>query len=141
MKNIVIDASVVLKLSSGQEETEVDLAKRLYSQIINGQVQAIAPRFILVEFVNIMIRKKGYSVKKTADLANDLAISGIDFRNLPLGIENVINIMEEYSLSAYDSLYILLAKQENCRLLTDDRKLLKLKDTLAVSLSEFFGVN
>lgn len=131
----------MLKLSSGQEEFDVDLARRLFSQIVNGRIYAIAPRFMIVEFVNIMIRKKGYPVEKTNKLAEDIASSGIDLRQLPSDASDLIDLMAEYNVSAYDGLYIQLAKQEKCPLLTDDRKLLKLKDNIAISLSEFLGLN
>lgn len=141
MKKVVVDTSIMLKLSSGQEELDVGLAKRLFSQIINGQIHAVAPRFMIVEFVNIMIRKKGYSVEKTNELAEDIAASGIDFRQLPPDASDLVNLMEKYNISAYDGLYVQLVKQERCQLLTDDRKLLKLKDNTAISLSEFLAIN
>ena len=64
---IVIDASVVLKWFDLADEEGRELARRVYSDIVEGKVKAAAPEFLMVEVVNILIRKKkvsGENLKK-----------------------------------------------------------------------------
>ena len=84
--------------------------------------------FLALEMLNILIRKR------KAD--PDLAVKGIEIvmaklstRNLDVG-KLVLwkKLMEKHGVSSYDSLYLQLAGELGCKVISADKKLTHLKE-------------
>ncbi|MEN8253692.1 MAG: type II toxin-antitoxin system VapC family toxin [Patescibacteria group bacterium] len=123
MKSIVIDASVALTwLLKEKDEYSV----QLYRLFKNEDYHAISPPFLVVEIINILIRKKKVEEELASELLNRL-YSVVSFSDSFSAIsqKDLLTIVHDYKFSAYDSLYILLAEQEDAALITLDKELLK----------------
>lgn len=142
MKNkIIIDANIILKLFSAANETQAELTRQLMKFSASGVIQVIAPIFLLIETINILSRKKKAGKKDIRIFIQNLPALGIFF--VELKEEDAIKIADlcvDYQISAYDAQYLFLALKENCRLLTVDKELLKIKD-VSIGLEDFFSGN
>lgn len=124
-KKIVLDASVVLKWFS--PEPAAELALQIYKSIKTHKLIAVAPIFLLVETMNILIRKKQVAPNLVRKALAKVSTCGIVFTDIsPAKMDELQQIVSNYKVSAYDGLYLWLAQQEECKLLTVDRELLKL---------------
>lgn len=136
MPKIVIDASVVLKWIPGHDEESVLEAREVYKMMTGDKLEIFAPTFLLIEVLNILTlkRKATYAlVKKSMELLSQGKIKFIDLvlSDLPQ-IEETVH---KYGLTAYDAIYLNLAKEKGCRLLTVDQDLLKIRN-LTVGINE-----
>lgn len=132
MPNIIIDASVVLKWF--YPESKAKLALEIYDAIKQGKLTVVAPNFLLVEVMNILIRKKHVESNLVRKTLNKIATCGIVFEDLiPEHMEELQKIVIAHKISAYDGLYLLSAKIHGYQLLTTDQELLKLpKNTIGL---------
>lgn len=120
---MVVDASVALKWIPGPKEEKVRGARRIYQKIADGKIEGWAPDFLALEMLNILIRKR------KAD--SDLAVKGIEVVMRKLKIKNLDvgklgrwkELMEKYEVSGYDSIYLQLADELGCKVLSCDKKL------------------
>lgn len=129
MLKIVIDASVVLKWIPGKNEEKVEEAREIYKLMMVDKLEVWAPDFILLEVLNILANKRKADPKIIKKIIKDFTNGKINF--VELGIEKIKAIEElvfKFKLTSYDALYLYLAKENNCKLLTVDRDLLKLHD-------------
>jgi predicted nucleic acid-binding protein len=135
----IVDASVAVKWLLEKNENYRDEARALYSSMKKGEIKLIAPTFLLVEILNILFKKKKVETEKIQRLINGLRNSGIVFVDTDQIIKNetkLEKVVFKYKTTAYDSLYLLLAQEEKCKLLTFDDELLKIKN-LTVDLKSF----
>ena len=127
-RKVVVDASVALKWIPGPREVKVEEAKKIYQKIARGEVEGWAPSFLALEMLNILIRKR------RAD--PDLAVKGIEMVMAKLSTKNLDvgklvlwkKLMERYGVSGYDSLYLQLAGELGCKVISGDKKLTHIKE-------------
>ena len=137
MTTVVLDASVVLKWILPDNEELVEEAKKLHDQIISGELRAVAPESILVEVANVMFWKKRFKKKEIISFLGHLGdgvINIVSYYNFE--ISELLDIMDQDNLSIYDAYYVLLAKKNDCKVITLDEKILKIGG-LAVNASDF----
>jgi len=136
MPKYILDSSIVIKWISDENEKNVEDAFNVYRAFRKGQIELVAPGFILIEILNICFKKKHLAIDKIKKAIKFIEKSGIRFLNLDDEATNdLVKIMFEFSTTSYDSLYLLLAKQEKCKLLTADEELLKIRN-LTISLDQ-----
>lgn len=127
-RKVVVDASLALKWIPGPKEEKVEEAKRIYQKIAGGEIEGWAPSFLALEMLNILIRKR------KAD--PDLVVKGIEIimaklstKDLNMGkLTQWRKLMEKYGVSSYDSLYLQLASELGCKVISCDKKLIHLKE-------------
>lgn len=124
--NYVVDASVALKWVI--DEADSDKARQLREDIRNGSHSAIAPDFFPVECGHAIFRAerkrlitRGQSALLLADLLLDCPRL---YESLPL-VARAAVIMSNAQVGFYDAIYLALAEQEGCELITADAKLAK----------------
>ncbi len=125
---VVVDASVALKWIPGPREEKVVEAKKIYQMIARGEIEGWAPSFLALEMLNILI------IKRKAD--PDLAVKGIEIvmsklsiRDLDLGkLVRWKELMKKHGISSYDSLYLQLAGELGCKVISCDKKLMHIKE-------------
>lgn len=140
-ETVVVDASIIVKLASSVGESDVSFAHRFYQNIKAGSIHAISPDFLLVEVAHVLLWKKKLTPGRVAGFVKRILASGLGF--LPVSHERspeVIPIMRKHHLSAYDSLYVLVAQDHHCRLLTADERIKKVPG-IGVSLQQFYRIN
>lgn len=141
MRKAVIDASVVLKWIPGKNEKYVEEARELYRLLLANKVKLWAPDFLLVEVLNILVKKRRVDPKKAWKGVERIAECGIEFLALPIkDAGSLIQFMGEYGVTAYDALYLRLAQKLETKLVTYDEKLTDIRK-LAVTVRQLIAVN
>ncbi len=138
MDKIVLDTNVVVKWFSDSHEELVPQARHIYDAIADGKLIAIAPNLLLTETLNILVVKKHFPSSEAQEALQILLNSGIEF--IDLWQEDLflsLELMHQFSVTAYDAQYLSLAKSHQCLLLTEDKSLLKATN-MTVSLRKFF---
>jgi len=127
----VIDTNIVIKWFLKEDEGDVSKFRRIYSLMMTGKIDLIAPDFLLVEVLNILLKRKKLNKTKIFKLLERLRECGIKFESL---WEQVVSSKKldilacKYGVTSYDALCLLLAKEKKCKLLTLDSQLLKIKN-------------
>jgi predicted nucleic acid-binding protein len=120
LTRLVVDASVAVKWFLSEDYTE---AAR---ELLGGGFDLAAPDLLRAEVGNVMWKRwrKG---EMSAEVANEALR---DLERLPLRIETSEPLVatawvvsERFDRSFYDGLYVALAVQTDCALVTADRKL------------------
>jgi len=123
MITYVLDTSVALKWYNREDEEHVEQALSILNDLKNEKITIIIPNLLIIELANVFIKGKNLSIKEFQELISS-------FFTLPLinkePTEGIISelpeISHKYDLTAYDSLYLATAKEENCQLISDDNK-------------------
>jgi|SRR5579859_5689595 len=133
-QTIVVDSNIVNKWFLRQNETELEQSYDVYRKIKNGLIKAWAPSFLLIEVSNILLYKKQFSEKAVDQIIEKIQNSGISFVEFNvIYLKELVRLSKLHDLTTYDGLYLLLALQKNCQLVTADKKLLNVKE-VGVSL-------
>jgi predicted nucleic acid-binding protein len=122
----VVDASVALKWVL--PEIDSPIAQRLQSETAAGHHRLVAPDFFSVEVAHSLTRaeRKGFIAIGDAEILMWRII-----RTLPILVDSMpllfraIAISSSHRQGLYDCLYVALAEQERCELVTADDKLVK----------------
>ena len=127
-KSAVVDASILIKLLSREREGLVAEAECFCSLIKRGKIQAFAPTFLLVEILNVLSAKKHFTEEGVINSLEWLKRLGIVFVDLNIAeTDKLTGLCYQHDLTACDALYLLLAKNLGCKLVTEDKKLLKIR--------------
>ncbi|MEQ9548744.1 MAG: type II toxin-antitoxin system VapC family toxin [Coleofasciculus sp. G3-WIS-01] len=119
----VVDASVVVQYAITQTYTPE--ARVLVARMYQGD-QLCIPEFCLLECVNVLwkeVRFRGLPKTQAEQIVGELL--ALSFRIMPTVhlLPSALQIGLSYQLALYDSLYIALAVDLNCPLVTvDDRQ-------------------
>lgn len=136
---VVVDTSVVYKWFSTEDEQWVEQARELLREHLEKRNSIIAPDIILYELANAWATKTKLPSEKINTYFGELR--NIDITIEPITIELVTRtaaFSKEYTISVYDAVYIVLAKEKKCDLYTADAKLVgKVKLSFAKYLSAY----
>jgi len=125
----VIDASIVIKWLVLQREEKVAEARKVVQLLLQGKIQVWAPSFLLVEVTNILLKKKKMSIEVMDKAIQEIKKTGIQFVDFDVSeIGKLTRLAVQHSLTTYDAMYLLIAKEKKIPLLTLDRQLLKITD-------------
>jgi predicted nucleic acid-binding protein len=122
MTMYVLDASVVVKWFSHEEDTDKALALR--DKIARRELDIVVPDMILYELSNALRYNADFNdndVKRAINSLFDLDIEIV--AHLMSTIDAAIDLAYEYDISIYDAFYIALADELDCSLVTADMKL------------------
>ena len=119
--NIILDASVVIKWFAKEDDS--DKAITYLEAFQNNEIGVIIPTLLFYELGNVLINKK-VTIPMAEDIIyrlKNLHIDLIDagFKSFQKIYQNAI----EFSITFYDSAYVTLMKEENCKFITADKKL------------------
>lgn len=122
MREVVVDASVVLKWVVDEPGTETAL------DILDGEDSLHAPDFVLLEVANVLWAKVRRQVltRPQADAAWEAVAA------TPLALAAVAGLIEParalafaLDLTLYDATYVALAERRGCPLATADERLVR----------------
>jgi predicted nucleic acid-binding protein len=123
----VLDSSVAFKWEI--PETDSDKADRLREEFRNAIHELHAPDFFPIELAHALTRaeRRGRIAVGQASVfwADAMTTVPVLVPSLPL-VSRALNISSKTRVSAYDCLYVVLAEQEKCDLVTADDKLVKI---------------
>ena len=124
MKTVVLDASFVLKWILTEKEEGVLQARELHSQIIRGEIRAIAPEIILAEIVNVMFWKNKFEnidILNFVGMLQDGRVGLIPIDQF--NFQNLLQIMSKKKITIFDAYYVSLAETNECEIMSFDKKL------------------
>jgi predicted nucleic acid-binding protein len=125
LKQVVLDASVILKWYLADEEYSQKALGLLY-QYISNELDILAPALLEYEVVNgLLIAQKRGRIKEEKILT---AIEGfidleIKLKNLSHFYPRIIHYCKIYHRSVYDASYLAIADVEGITLITSDEGL------------------
>ncbi len=135
---LVLDSSVVFKLF--REEKGSLEAMVLFADAGENDVQLLCPRLIFYEIGNAvwkLSRQGRYENQGLMGKMFDLLIDYVPMT--PERAENAMSIARDMDLTYYDAAFIALAEENQCRLVTDDRAIIKRFDK-AVDIKAAVGM-
>jgi predicted nucleic acid-binding protein len=118
LKKIVVDASVAVKWFIPEVHSENA------THLLDKPIKFLAPNLIYAEVGNILWKKTRLK-ELTQEIAGEILN---DFKKMPFEIsenqsllETAWHIATKYQRTFYDSLYLALARTENCQFVTADQ--------------------
>lgn len=132
MREVVLDASVVIKWFRSRDERHVEEARVLRDAYEQGQLRVFAPPLLGLEIVNVAGRRWQLKAKALDQLAGALGDLGFEW------IEPELATVARWTgrgLTAYDGAYVAVAQQQSATLVTDDEQLASVAGELAKSLA------
>lgn len=132
---VVIDANTILRIfDSGEGATRAHL---LVKQIQKGSIVAHAPSFLLIEVLNVLMKKKKYSKEDAREFISTIEHIGIQFIDISCErIGDLLDCAYSYNITPYDAQYVLLTSDLSCVLITQDKELLAIKG-IGITLDEY----
>jgi predicted nucleic acid-binding protein len=118
---VVVDTSVAFKWLVGYGETGLDAAAELLRARRDGHLRLIAPATIRVELANTLRYVLG--AEDALALLSDF--EQVDLDLAPISADLVcraVSRAQETGIGVYDALFLALAEQRDCPLVTADRK-------------------
>jgi predicted nucleic acid-binding protein len=123
MTTAVIDSSVVHKWLHALGESRTDEATHILHEHLAGSLTLLAPSFMPVEVANSLRWKKQIEDADALELI--AALASIDIALFDATYERISQatvIAYTHGLSVYDALFLGLAEEMQCPLLTADRR-------------------
>lgn len=119
MKKLVVDASVAIKWFIPEIHSDT-------ASLISADTHALlAPDLLSAEFGNILwkkIRLKEISHLIAKDILKIFAAMPIQHHSSLSCLPSALEIAHKLNVTIYDALYLALAEQENCQMITADLK-------------------
>jgi predicted nucleic acid-binding protein len=132
MRDVVLDASVVLKWFRTQGERHAEPARELRRAFAAGELIVFAPTLLLLEIVNVAGRRWDWPEAKLAELAGSLDALGFEFVEADL---SRVAHWTARGLTAYDAAYVAVAEAGALELITDDGRVLAVAAEVATPLA------
>lgn len=121
MEKIVVDSSIVVKWFV--DEVDSLKARQLFKEHQEERISFYAPDIIIIEVVNALFFKADFPKNQLEDVVRKLFQAEIKFVYLEQDlIQKSVDIMIEHKIASYDALFIALAQDLDCPLITNDRK-------------------
>ncbi len=133
MRDVVLDASVVLKWFRDKGESHVEAARSLRAAFAAGELLVFAPSLLLLEIVNVAGRRWGWQETALAELAASLDALGFEL------VEPDLSRVARWTargLTAYDAAYVAVAEAATIELVTDDELILAVAPGVAMPLAD-----
>ena len=119
----VIDSSVVHKWLDTLGERRVDEAVTLLHRHAVGDLVFVAPSLMPVEVINSLRWKPHLTNEDVRGLANDLEAINISLLDVTYQrLRAATDLACRHTLSVYDALFLQLAEELDCPLVTADRR-------------------
>ena len=127
MNKLVLDASVAIKWAMpSAREPFTDAAMRLLKRYVGGEVDFIVPDVFWAEVGTVLwkgARQRRWSQDEAESVAADMQAR--DFTTVPslILLPEALRIAFAHDRAVYDCLYVALAVQSKCDLITADERL------------------
>jgi predicted nucleic acid-binding protein len=127
---VVVDTSVAFKWLVATGEASAESAQALIDSQRDGDSILVAPSTLPVELANALRFSQRLDSEKALDLIEQLAL--LDVELYPTSVERVhaaATLSYRHSISVYDALFLQLAEELDCPLVTADRRAFACIDT------------
>lgn len=133
MREVVLDASVVLKWFHREGETNVAAARQLRRDFQAGKLRVVTPPLLWLEILNVAARRWRWSPSQLDRLAALLPELG--FEEVEPELEGVAEWAAQ-GLTAYDAAYVATAEEAGIPLITDDAEICRIASAASEPLVE-----
>lgn len=119
----VIDTSVAIKWLTPEKEQNLIQSRNLLKLLLAKEIKILVPDLIVHELSNALVKGKKASVGQAAEYLKEflgLPLTVVPY-SLPL-LKETVNIAVQYDLTAYDAIFVALAKINDATLITADPK-------------------
>ncbi|HEY2437635.1 MAG TPA: type II toxin-antitoxin system VapC family toxin, partial [Solirubrobacteraceae bacterium] len=117
MREVVLDASVVLKWFHTEGEENVEAARRVRGEFENGRLQVLAPPLLWLEIINVAARRWRWEPTRLTRMSTVLPDLGFVLAEPALA--GVVRWAGK-GLTAYDAVHVAVAETAQIELITDD---------------------
>lgn len=122
MKSLVIDTCVVVKWFLPETDSERALVMR--ENFRAGTMNLLAPDLLLTEFTNVLWKhRRSLDFDEAEKMLTELRAWGLDLTPAAKLLDDALTLAHEHQCSVYDALYLALAQQRECDLVTADERL------------------
>lgn len=123
MDAFVVDTSVAIKWFTYANEADIFQAKKFLLDIQSGRIIVLTPDILLTELANVFLLSKKLTVlqiKTALDLLDNSRIV-VAAVNKEI-VTSAVSLADKYEITVYDAVFLALAKQWSCRLISADEK-------------------
>jgi predicted nucleic acid-binding protein len=131
VREVVLDASVVFKWVSDEEEQGSAAARALEATYMLGALPVTVPYLQDLEFMKIDARRRAWPADRLMEMARDLLASRFVTGQPPL---ERVAYWAGRGLTAYDACYVALAEDRRTVVITADERILAVAGDLAEPL-------
>jgi predicted nucleic acid-binding protein len=122
MNELVIDTSVVCKWFLEEGETSVEMAGELLHQHLVGTTLLIAPASLPLELANVL-RYSDMNDSTMQQTLEDFHFAHLELFELTQNrLEAASLLARRHKISVYDAVFLALAQERECPLVSADRK-------------------
>jgi predicted nucleic acid-binding protein len=133
VKDLVLDASVVLKWFGEEGGRQQSAALSLQEEFTAGRLRVVAPRLLALEVLNVVGRRWRRGDDEVALVA--ATFDQLRFEQVDPALGDVARWMT-LGLTSYDATYVAVAEAAGAELVTDDREILAAAPGIARSLAD-----
>jgi predicted nucleic acid-binding protein len=131
MREVVLDASVVLKWFHSEREAHAEAARDLRKEFEAGELRILAPPLLWLEIINVAARRWQWDASHLEALATSLSELGFEL------VEPEPEAIARWAgrgLTAYDAAYVAVAEETGVSVITDDGQICNIAAELAEPL-------
>jgi predicted nucleic acid-binding protein len=133
LREVVLDASVVLKWFHREGEVHAEAAAALREDFEAGELRVVAPPLLWLEIINVAARRWHWDSSQLEALAASLSELGFEL------VEPEPEAIARWAgrgLTAYDAAYVAVAEETGAPVITDDSEICRVASGLSEPLSE-----
>lgn len=139
MKELVIDASVLMKFVLTVNEPDLEAAEKLKADILRGgKFQVVVPIFWSYEIGNVILTKVTIPEKQEEALSLLLNLQVQAYASTLKEHQEILKLGRTHRTTYYDTSYYYLSKIRDCEMITADDKFIRaVKDHRVRHLKEY----
>ena len=123
VKLTVVDSSVAYKWICSVDEGGVDAAGALLDAHETGTILLAAPDILHVELANVVRNSPYLDEDESVTIVEEIAHFAVELMpSTPTRLSRAVRLSYKHGLPVYDALFLQLAEELDCPLVTADRK-------------------
>lgn len=122
---VVVDTSIAFKWFDA-DEVGADRARDILRQHLSGRQRIWVPDLLGYELANAWSTKSRLTAKWVEENLKMLQKLKLHYLSLDFDLlENAAKLAKKYEVTVYDALYVVLAEEKRCKLVTADKRFAK----------------